>query len=199
MEMNNFNSVFDELSKLYEEATKAAQKDTKLEEAVKESCSKKVIKEAAEDDVAEVEADADEAIVEEAAEEDQVEEIDEEPKQLALECSKCGALVIKAEKDVVIDEESDLANVEDACEYCEESEGYKIVGVVIPYITAEEEEPVEEPAEEIEDEPVFDEDLKVETDSEEELEEILDFNVPISANLNVKADGNTVPVLSTTK
>lgn len=194
MEMNNFNSVFDELSKLYEEAPKAAQKDTKIEEAVKEACSKKVIKEATEDAVAEVEAQ-----VEEAAEERQAEEIDDEPKQLILECSKCGALVIKAEKDIVIDEESELVNVEDTCEYCEESEGYKVIGVVTPYIIVEEEEPVEEPTEELEDEPVFDEDLKVETDSEEDLEEILDFNVPISANLNVKADGNTVPVLSTTK
>lgn len=127
MEMNNFNSVFDELSKLYEEAPKAAQKDTKLEEAVKESCSKKLIKEAAED----------ENVIEIEDEDAAVEAPEEEPKQLVLECSKCGALVIKSENDVMIDEESDLANVEDACEYCEETEGYKIVGSLVPYETVE--------------------------------------------------------------
>lgn len=75
-----------------------------------------------------------------------------EPRQLILECSKCGAIVIKDEADVVVDEESDLVNVEDECEYCEEKEGYKIIGVVAPYEVAEEvanEEPVdEEPVEE---------------------------------------------------
>jgi hypothetical protein len=80
-----------------------------------------------------------------------------EPRQLILECSKCGAIVIKDEADVVVDEESDLVNVEDECEYCEEKAGYKIIGVVAPYEVAEvaedeaevaDEEPVEEAVEE---------------------------------------------------
>ena len=75
-----------------------------------------------------------------------------------MECSKCGALVIQDEADVVADEESDLVNIEDECQYCEEAEGYKIIGSVMPYGNEESvEEPVvdEEPVEEaIEDEVV---------------------------------------------
>ena len=68
----------------------------------------------------------------------------EEPKQVILECSKCGALAIKDEADVVVDADTDLANVDEACQYCEEAEGYKIVGVVAPYESSSEEEAVED-------------------------------------------------------
>lgn len=68
---------------------------------------------------------------EEATKEATAEE--EEPKQVILECSKCGALVLKDEADLVTDEESDLVNVEDECQFCEETKGFKIVGVVAPY------------------------------------------------------------------
>ncbi len=103
----------------------------------------------------EIEIVDDEAPVEELAEE---EPVADEPRQVIMECSKCGALVIKDEADVVADEESDLVNIEDECQYCEEAEGYKIIGSVMPYGNEESvEEPVvdEEPVEEaIEDEVV---------------------------------------------
>lgn len=108
----NFISTFDELNKLYEANA----------EKVEESCTK-------------------EALTEETAEEEEIEIINDEvpvdevesdePKQTVLECSKCGALVIVDE--VVVDEESDLVNVEDVCKFCEEKEGYKIIGSVVPY------------------------------------------------------------------
>lgn len=119
----NFISTFDELNKLYEEKA----------EKVEEACAKEALtEETAEEEEIEIvddEAPADEAVA-------------EEPKQTILECSKCGALVIVDE--VVVDEESDLVNVKDACKFCEEKEGYKIVGSVVPYEVAEEEAPVEE-------------------------------------------------------
>lgn len=85
-----------------------------------------------------VDAPEDETVetTEEPAEEAAVEV---EARQVILECSNCGGLVIKDEADVIVDEESDLANVEDACQYCEEAVGYKIVGVVAPYEVAVEE------------------------------------------------------------
>lgn len=86
-----------------------------------------------------VEEVADDVIADEPA--------DEEPKQVVLECSKCGALVIKDEIDVAVDAETDLANADEACQYCEETEGYKIVGAVVPYAVENAEEPAE-PAEE---------------------------------------------------
>jgi hypothetical protein len=96
---------------------------------------------------------------------------DDEPKQVICECDKCGALVIMDEADIVVDEESDLVNVKDKCKFCEEKEGYKIVGYMIPYEAADEEasqaeeaadvaidEPVEA-VDEMEDEDLLDEDL----------------------------------------
>ena len=130
----NFISTFDELNKLYEEAIPEVK-----EGPVEEACAKEALVEAAEDEEIEIVDDAEPTVEEEPI-------VEDEPRQLILECDKCGALVIKAEADVVIDEESGLANVEDKCQFCEETEGYKIVGVMLPYETAEESAPaVEEP------------------------------------------------------
>lgn len=79
---------------------------------------------------------------------------EEEPKQVVLECSKCGALVIKADADVKVDEATDLANIEDACQYCEETAGYTIVGTVAPYEAADIEEEATEEVEEATEEPI---------------------------------------------
>ena len=128
--MNNFNSIFDELSKLYEEKD---QKEIKKEKQITEACAKKDLAEAAEDE--EIEIVDDEAVEEVPADDEPLEDefVEDEPRRVIVECSKCGALVIKDEADVVVDEESDLVNVEDECEYCEEANGYSIVGVVAPY------------------------------------------------------------------
>lgn len=170
----NFNSVFEELNKLYEEKPakeepKVADGDTPEEEVVEacaeEGCQKEELTEAADDEI--------EIVDEEPAEDIPVEEAPvEEPeaRQLILECAKCGALVIKDEADVVFDEESDLVNVEDECEYCEEKEGYKIIGVVAPYEAAEIEVVDEEPVE----------------------EGLLDLDV--SPNINITANDNEVAV-----
>lgn len=129
----NFISTFDELNKLYEEV-----QEEKVEEACKEELT-----EAAEDEIVEDEIPAEEVPAEEPAEEPTV---DEEPRQVICECDKCGALVIKDEADIVVDEETDLVNVEDECQFCDEAKGYKIIGVVAPYEVAEDliEEPIEE-------------------------------------------------------
>lgn len=122
--MNNFVSVFEELNKLYAEE-------------VKEACEKGKLAEAADDEIEIVddEIPAEEAPVDEIPAEGESEEADneEEPRQVIVECDKCGALVIIDEADVVVDEESDLVNIEDECKFCEEKAGYKIVGVVAPY------------------------------------------------------------------
>lgn len=240
----NFNSVFEELNKLYEdkesltEATiyttkaKMAQLDKAVEDAQKEvakykipmkrnsagesepdfeavpenqreaakaahdkyqkalaarpSRSQNIIKYTDEMDESLTEAAEDEEI--EFAEEP-VAPIDEpaeevEPRQLILECSKCGAIVIKDEADVVVDEESDLVNVEDECGYCEEKEGYKIIGVVAPYEAAEVVENEVE-AEVVEEEPV---------EEAVEVKELLDIKPSVSLSLN-GGEGNAVDVL----
>lgn len=140
--MNNFISTFEELNKLYEEASKAEIKKNSENFGRKkeEACTAKSIAEAA--DSEELEVVDDEAFSGDGASIDDINE--EEPRRVICECDKCGALVIKDEADIVVDEETDLVNVEDACQFCEEAVGYKIVGIVAPYEAAEAEEEVVE-------------------------------------------------------
>lgn len=161
------------------EAAKAAHDKYQKALAARPSRSQNIIKYTDEMDESLTEAAEDEEIefaeepvapIEEPAEE-------MEPRQLILECSKCGAIVIKDEADVVVDEESDLVNVEDECEYCEEKEGYKIIGVVAPYEATEEAPVEEEPVEEA-----------------VEVKELLDIKPSVSLSLN-GGEGNDVDVL----
>lgn len=124
--MNNFISTFEELDKLYESADLLDADDELL-----------------------VEEEPEEIPAEEAPVEEPVIEEDETPKQLALECTKCGAVVIKAETEVEIDEATDLANVDDSCAYCDAAEGFKVVGVVVPYDADDEEIEIEDDEEDV--------------------------------------------------
>ena len=124
----NFISAFDELGKLYESV-----------------------------DIDQLQEDIDEEVVEETEEatiEEPIEEAEEEVvnKPIVLECIKCGALVIKDESEVTIDEESDLANVGEECAYCEESEGFKAIGTFEPYVVETVDDEAVEEAEAAEDE-----------------------------------------------
>lgn len=76
-----------------------------------------------------------------------------------LDCDVCHSKLYKDAADVVIDEESGLANVEEECPFCYTNGGFKIIGQVAPYQNGEnfeaevEEEPVEvSDVEEVEDE-----------------------------------------------
>ena len=101
-----------------------SKKDAAVQEDLTEAAEEEI--EIVED---EIEVAADDTVAEEPV-------VEAEPKQVIIECAKCGALVIV--DDVTVDEESDLVNVEDECKFCEEKEGYKIVGSVIPYDEATE-------------------------------------------------------------
>jgi hypothetical protein len=149
--MNNFISTFDELNKLYEEDERKGKKVAKDVDADEgliagalatagAAAAGRVIGDKISDKLSE---DADEEVEDIIDDEMPAEEepVEEEPvvRQLALECANCGAITIKDEVDVKVDEETDLANMEDTCEFCEEAKGHKIVGVVTPYEEAEEE------------------------------------------------------------
>ena len=159
----NFISTFEELNKLYEEVI--PEEEATVEDApIEEACVKEELTEAAEDE--EIEIVDDEAPIDEVPVEEPVEEA--EPKQIVLECTKCGALVVKDEADVVTDEESGLVNVEDKCAFCEETEGYKIIGTMIPYEDVEVEETevseVEDTESADEGEEVFNEAVEIDTE-----------------------------------
>lgn len=130
----NFQTILEELDRIYEELP--AEEITKKTDEVTEPYAE-ALTEGSEDEVL---VDDEPIVDDEATEEAPAEEVAEEaPKQVVLECSKCGGLVIKDEADVKVDEETDLANIEDACQYCEEAAGYTISGVLAPYTTDVEE------------------------------------------------------------
>lgn len=65
--------------------------------------------------------------------------------KVILTCDVCHSMIYKDPAEIVIDEESQLANVGELCPYCFTGDGYKIVGKVAPYeeVTVEAEKPVE--------------------------------------------------------
>jgi hypothetical protein len=163
----NFQSILEELDSLYEElpAAEAVKADTKAD--VEESCDKP-LKEADEEILIDDEPIIDDEVAAEEVAED-------EPKQLVLECSKCGALVIKAEADVTVDEASDLVNVEEECAYCEETAGFKVIGNFLPTAgieeateeeVAEDETTADEATEEVEEDEIVEESVEKTEDAE---------------------------------
>lgn len=64
--------------------------------------------------------------------------------KVILMCDVCRSMIYKDPAEIVIDEESQLANVGELCPYCFTGDGYKIVGKVAPYeeVTVEAEKPV---------------------------------------------------------
>lgn len=141
----NFTSVMEELDRLYDEPEAAAEVTEEVATAT-------------EADVTETTTELKEDGAEEEApvEEVDAEVVTEEPKQLILECDKCGALVIKDEADIKIDEESGLVNIDEACAFCEETAGYKTLGVMIPYEASTEDEDIVIEDEEVIEEGIFD-------------------------------------------
>jgi hypothetical protein len=117
----NFQTILEELNRLYEEESLKTNSDSATEEQEKEEVLTEAAEEEIELEVVDDEQEADELDTEDA------------PKQVVLECANCGGLVIKTEADVAVDEKTDLANMAEACQYCEETAGYTIVGEVVPY------------------------------------------------------------------
>lgn len=64
--------------------------------------------------------------------------------KVILECDCCHSRLYKDEADIVIDEESGLANIEEACPVCNNELGYTIIGKIEPFDKDREIEPEEE-------------------------------------------------------
>lgn len=174
----NLHSVFAELDKLYESMEKPVEEPV---EEVTEAVSDEVAEETEVTEVLTEAADEEEIVIEEdpvVEEEPEVEEDKAEEVQLVLECSNCGGLKIVAEADAKVDEETDLVNVGDACQYCEEAEGYKIIGSLTPYAA-------EEAVEEVVDDEVI--------EGEAVEEGLLDAVLPVSVDIKT-ANGNSVSI-----
>ena len=53
--------------------------------------------------------------------------------KIILGCDVCHSMIYKAPEEIIIDEESQMANVGELCPYCFTGDGYKVVGKVAPY------------------------------------------------------------------
>ena len=103
--------------------------------------------------------------------------------KVVLCCEVCHSDIYKDKEDVVIDDETQLANVGEDCPYCYSVDGYKIVGQIAPYspnadfsiengeVEPKEDKSKEAPAEEETDVDVTEIDVVPEEDSDEDLEE----------------------------
>ena len=104
-----------------------------------------------------------------------------------LQCEICQSMIYKNPDEVVIDEETGLANIDEACPFCQSEDGFKVIGEIKEFCDDEEceekhedeeaEESEEEIEEPVEDEEELDESIKtrkkvrIKEDCEEELDE----------------------------
>lgn len=85
--------------------------------------------------------------------------------KVIIECECCHSKFYKEPEDVIIDSETQLANIEEECPFCNATMGYTVIGKIEPF---DEEEPTEDEVE-IE---VDDEVVEPEEPAEEEVEEV---------------------------
>lgn len=62
--------------------------------------------------------------------------------KVIVDCNVCHSKIYKDKSDVVIDEETQNANIDEECPYCYSTDGFKVIGEVAP-MTTETEEKVE--------------------------------------------------------
>lgn len=65
--------------------------------------------------------------------------------KVILDCTVCHSKLYKNKEDVTVDEEQQVANIDDECPYCYSTEGFKVIGEVAPFAkVSETEETTEE-------------------------------------------------------
>ena len=93
--------------------------------------------------------------------------LDDYVGQVILDCCVCHSKLYKDKEEIVIDDETQCANIDEECPYCSSMDGFKIIGEVAPYSETEVEVEVEE-----KDEDEIDDDVeKIETEEEKEIVE----------------------------
>ena len=106
--------------------------------------------------------------------------------KVILDCCVCHSKLYKDKEDVIIDEDGDLANVDEECPFCYCVDGFKIVGEVKPF---DKDDSDEDDEEEDEDKGNKDEVEVEETEEEEEkVEESLTEEVSKTDDIDAEAD-----------
>jgi len=130
--------------------------------------------------------------------------------KVICDCMTCHSKIYKLPTDIIIDEESGLANVGEECPYCFDSTGFKIIGEVADYNPDKgveddlgmdgeaEEKPAEEPIEEVpaegEEAPIEEPALPKEDEEEEEDERKNESLTEEVHEVEVKTDDQKVEV-----
>lgn len=102
--------------------------------------------------------------------------------KVILDCCVCHSKLYKDKEDVIIDNETDLANVGEECPFCYTNDGYYIIGQVAPFND-------EEPEIEGTEEEVIETEEPIE---EEEIEESLDESIRKGLELKEGFMGQTL-------
>lgn len=103
-----------------------------------------------------------------------------------LQCEVCKSMIYEDPDKVVIDEEAEVANIEDICPYCQSNDGFKVIGQVAEYC-----EHCDHEDEEHTDTEVDVEEKEVEIESEEIEESInKEFTIEINNEIYADEDGN---------
>lgn len=89
--------------------------------------------------------------------------LDDYVGQVILDCCVCHSKIYKDKDEIVIDDETQCANIDEECPYCSSMDGFKIIGEVAPYSETEVEVEVEEKDE---DEDEIDDDIETEEEKE---------------------------------
>lgn len=106
-----------------------------------------------------IEAPAEEEIID--VEADEVEDLqDNYIGKVILECDCCHTRIYKDKEDVIIDEETGLANVEEECPVCSNAFGWNVIGKIEPFKEGEfDKEPEEEEEAEVDEVEISDEEI----------------------------------------
>ena len=93
--------------------------------------------------------------------------------KVILECEVCHSKIFEDADKVTIDEEENVANMDEECPYCFSNDGYKVIGQVAPFGQVEEEITVaeEEPVEDVVEDDVVEDDIEAEVPEEEVTED----------------------------
>ena len=89
--------------------------------------------------------------------------------KVIIECECCHSKFYKEPEDVIIDEETQLANIDEECPFCNAAMGYTVIGKIEPF---DEAEPTEDEVEVGEDDVVEVEEPEEEVEETEEEEEV---------------------------
>lgn len=114
--------------------------------------------------------------------------------KVILDCTICQSKIYKDASEVVVSEDNELVNVGDECPYCQNADGYKIIGEVAPYSKTEvdvEVTPKEDGSEEANIDLTSEDDKKEESCKDDKCEKPLEESMSVDDIAKAIGDGDS--------